>query len=106
MLDRARTEFLREFVRDSPVNPYALLAQLLYVHAFGGIDYSAILLLAGVAFMLIFRKNYFWWWGVLIHPQLGWLAPINLLLGLLSCNERWKTLIFLYVATDALLLGS
>jgi len=102
--ERVRTEFVRDFCRKSPINPYALLGQLLYVHAFGGIAYSQQLLLVGIIFMLIYRSNYFWWWGLLIHPNLGWLAPLNILLGLLSCNERPKTLIFLYVATDLLLL--
>lgn len=104
MLQSFRTEFLREFTRESPINPYALLAQLLYIHAFGGLSYSMPMLLSGLIFMLVFRRNYFWWWGIIIHPNLGWLAPINILMGLLSCNERWKTLLFIYVSVDLVLL--
>lgn len=104
MLSRLRTELVREFVKDRPINPYGLFVQLLYVHLFGSIEFARELLVVGILFLLCLRENYFWWWGVLIAPHLGWLQPLNLLIGLSSCNERWKTLTFMYVSVDLLLL--
>lgn len=55
-------------------------------------------------YTVIMQDNYFWYVGIIITPKLGYLAPVNLLFGMLSCNEQWKTLLFFYCLGDIVLL--
>jgi hypothetical protein len=56
-----------------------------------------IILITAILATLVYKENYFWYVGVLIQPGLGYYGLINLVFGILSCNERWKLLLFLYI---------
>lgn len=102
--DKFRETLERFFVKDSPINPVQILAQLLFIHTFGGFDYSEFIFIGALISTVVFRQNYFWYVGIIINPNLGYLMPINMLFSMLSCNEEWKTLLCLYIWGDLLLL--
>ncbi len=106
MLPAKTIESIKRFLlKDVPVNPYLLLVQLAYIHAFGGIDYSSEVFAIAILFTAIFGTNYFWFVGIIIQPNLVTYGVVNLAFGIASCNERWKTLMFLYVFADLMFLG-
>ena len=68
-----------------------------YITLVGTFSFSLVALVAAILFTLIHRVNYFWYVGILLQPNLYYLSIPNLLFGLVSCNERWKLLLYLYV---------
>jgi hypothetical protein len=74
-----------------------LFLQLGYLTIFGTTQYSIVILIIALLTTIIYKKNYFWYVGVLIQPGLGYYGLINIVFGILSCNERWKLFLFLFI---------
>jgi hypothetical protein len=56
----------------------------------------------GVIFAIIFKYNHFYFYSPVLNSGIGYWSILNILLGVLASNERWKFSLFLFVTTDSL----
>lgn len=96
-----------EFLTKS-ANPPPLLFFTLYVYSRLNIessDYVAYTFFTvGLVFSLVFRFNHFYIYSPVLNRGIGYLSVLNLLLGLLAANEKWKLYLFLFIIGDSITL--
>jgi hypothetical protein len=99
-----KTHFYR-FIFGSDKRTSILVAlQLLLVHHYGYIAYSGIIFPLVLVYSLAAQHNYFWSIGIILNVGLGIYAPLNLLMGIMTCIDPFTTILYIFVVVDQFLL--
>ena len=97
-LQQLRNQFKLLFIHENSFHPMVFLIQCVYISLFKTFHYETTVIIFSIASMLLSRRMYFFYSGVLIQPSLsGILSTLNLVFGFLSCNEYWKLILLIYV---------
>lgn len=87
------------------INPPPLLFFTLYVYGHLQIEspqYVAYTLFTiGLLFALLFSYNHFYIYSPVLNAGISYLSILNLALGLLAANEKWKLYLYLFIVGDA-----
>ena len=90
-------------------NPPALLFFglffLHYVTPISNDDTAYANFILGLVFVVLLGYNHFFYYPIFLSSQLGDYCFLNMVVGLIACNEKWKTYLYMFIVGDALFVN-
>lgn len=66
-------------------------------------DYHAYtFFISGLLFALIFSYNHFYLYSPVLNAGIGYWSILNLFMGLLATNEKWKLYLYVFLIGDSI----
>jgi hypothetical protein len=63
------------------------------------------LFVSGLLFAILFKYNHFYLYSPILNSGIGYWSVLNLFIGVLASNEKWKLYLYFFVIGDSLTLA-
>ena len=58
----------------------------------------------GLFFSLLYSYNHFYYYSPILNSGIGYFSIVNMVIGVVAANEKWKLYLYLFIIGDSLTL--
>jgi hypothetical protein len=88
------------------INPPPLLFFTLFIYTHLQIEVPNYVAYAfftvGLLFAFLFSYNHFYYYSPILNAGIGYWAVLNMIIGILAANEKWKLYLYLFLIGNSL----